>query len=247
MLQKKRSVQFRSIEILEFAYIVGDNPSVSSGVPLSMEWTPQAKTVLPLCFFETHRPPPRTSECGPRRISSRRREKILLRNGCSIQDMASAARDVLIIQKERASTKHQLKQTRKVIHYRRQRDVHQEPAEVTAPVLSSPSVGIIMKKPMMSTDRSPIMPQRRSFLLTPSSTPTTTTAIDSSSYPTTVSKEKLSSRLSTAMLHRPCLTGMIAQSAYYQAKSAKPATHVDWIKKASETYTLLEEVALILN
>jgi hypothetical protein len=40
---------------------------------------------------------------------------------------------------------------------------------------------------------------------------------------------------------------MIAQSAYYQAKSAKPATHVDWIKKASETYTLLEEVALILN
>jgi hypothetical protein len=158
--QQKRSVQFRSVEIIEFAYTIGDNPCVSSGVPLSMEWKTQMKTILPLCVFEMHRPP-RSSECGPRRLCSRRREKILQRNGCSIQDMAAAARDVLRIQKERAFTQYQLLQAQKLVHWpsRRPRYVHQEPAEVAAPS-SRPSIGN-MKKPMSTEDMSASVAQIR--------------------------------------------------------------------------------------
>jgi hypothetical protein len=204
MLQQTRSVQFKSIEIHEFAYTIGDNPSVSSGVPLSIEWTPQMKTILPLCVFEKHRPP-HSRECGPRRICSRRREKILLRNGCSIQDMSAAATDVLRTQKERAFTQYQL-QTRKLLHSRRKRDIlHQEPAEVAAAPSSCPRIDI-----------SPMLPKRRS---SQGNSSTTTTINYPSSTPTTVSpraadEEKLTHRLSpTTLMRQPRLTVMIARTA----------------------------------
>jgi hypothetical protein len=205
MLQQKRSVQFQSIEILEFAYTVGDNPSVSSGVPLSMEWTPQMKTILPLCVFETHRPP-RSSECGPRRISSRRREQSLLRSGCSIQDMTAAAKDALRIQNERAFTKYEL-QTRKFLHSRRQRAIPQEPAVVTAP--SSPIISIRKKPP--SADRSPMLPQRRSSLLTSSITSDCPSSPVTAS-PKAVDNDKLPPQLPPRMLEQRW-PPMIARSA----------------------------------
>jgi hypothetical protein len=215
MLQQKRSVQFLSIEILEFAYTVGDNPSVVNGVPLSSEWTPQRKTILPLCVFEKHRPP-HSRECGPRRICSRRREKILLRNGCSIQDMSAAATDVLRTQKERAFTQYQL-QTRKLLHSRRKRDIlHQEPAEVAAAPSSCPRISIIRRE-ISIADRSPMLPQRRSSQ--GNSSTTTTTINYPSSTPTTVSpraadEEKLTHRLSpTTLMRQPRLTVMIARTA----------------------------------
>ena len=209
MQHQKPSVHFRSIEILEFAYTIGDNPSVSSGVPLSMEWAPQMKTVIPLCVFETHRPP-RSRECGPRRICSRRREKILLRNGCPIEDMITAASDVLEIQNERAFTQYQL-QARKLAHSRRQSDIHQEPAEATEGASSLPSIGIL------SPDRSRMLSQRRLSQLTYYSTikcPSSPTAVS----PTDADKEKLSQqhRLSPpgVLVHpRPSITRMIARSA----------------------------------
>jgi hypothetical protein len=171
MLQQKRTVQFRSIEILEFAYTVGDNPSVSSGVPLSSEWAPQRKTILPLCVFETHRPT-RSRECaGPRRFSSRRREKILLRNGCSIKDMTAAARDVVRIQKERAFTKHQL-------YSRRLGSCTSNILGSTCSILAEKER--LIKKPHHLSDASPMLPQRRSSQLNSS-----TTTIDFPSSPVT--------------------------------------------------------------
>ena len=210
MLQQKRSVQFRStIEILEFAYTVGDHPSVWGGVPLSMEWAPQAKTIIPVSVFETHRPP-RSRECGgPRIICSRRREKILLRNGCSVEDMIAAASDALKIQEERAFTQYQL-QTRRRVPIRTHREIRDpESAEdVTAP--SSPTISIIRKKPL-SADKSPMLPQRR---MSPP-----TSSIDFSMPLVIVSpraaddKEELSPRLSPAMLQRPRINSKSARSA----------------------------------
>jgi hypothetical protein len=206
MLQEqKRSVQFRSIEILEFAYTVGDNPSVSSGVPISMERKTQMKTILPLSVFEMHRPP-RSSECGrPRKICGRRREKILLRNGCSIQDMTAAARDVLRIQKDRAFTQYLLQTQKLVMHSRRQRDVHQGPAEVTAP--SPPRISIIRKKTLPAADRSPVWLKRQSSQMASSTT------INTVSPRATVKENKLAPRSSPTMIQRPRLTSMIARSA----------------------------------
>ena len=224
-MQQKRSVQFRSIEILEFAYAVGDNPSVSNGVPLSMEWAPQMRTILPLCVFETHRPPC-SRECGPRRISSRRRGKILLRNGCSMEDMITAAKDVIRIQNERDFTKYQL-QTQRLMRSRRQRDTYQDPAMPP----SSPSIRSTIEKPL-STDRAPMLPQRRPFLLL---TPSTSGEIDfptplASVSPRPADKEKTYfPRLSPLVLKRQRLARMIAES------SSKPATtNADWISSKND-------------
>jgi hypothetical protein len=206
--EQKRSVQFQSIEILEFAYAIGDNPSVSSGVPLSMERKTQMETILPLSVFEMHRPPPRSSEFGPRRLCSRRREKILSRNGCSTQDMDAAARDALRIQDERAFTQYQL-QTQKLMHSRRQRCVHQEPAEAAAPS-ARPSIGI-MKKPM-PTDRSPMVPQRRLSQLASSTRPSSPVTVVSARAADV--EDKLSPVLSPTMMQRPsCRTEIIARNA----------------------------------
>jgi hypothetical protein len=53
---KKKSVTFHKIEIIELAFAIGDNPSVSSGAPLTLEWVAQKRTVIAVDFFETHRP-----------------------------------------------------------------------------------------------------------------------------------------------------------------------------------------------
>jgi hypothetical protein len=88
--RRPRSVQFQSVEIIELAYTVGDNPSVSSGVPLSIEWGAQRRSTLELTFFENHRPP-RGDQCA--RMSSRFRAKLLLRSGYSHDEIQTATEE----------------------------------------------------------------------------------------------------------------------------------------------------------
>lgn len=101
-----RSVQFQSVEIIELAYVVGDNPSVSSGVPLSIEWEAQRWSTMGLDFFENHRPP-RSEQCV--RMSSRSRTKLLLRSGCSQSEIEAAIEEADITRKDRFRTICQLK------------------------------------------------------------------------------------------------------------------------------------------
>ena len=58
--QKRRRVSFTDVEIIELPYTLGDNPCVSSGVPISASWKAQKRTCLKLDFFEQYRPKRRT-------------------------------------------------------------------------------------------------------------------------------------------------------------------------------------------
>jgi hypothetical protein len=103
---KQRSVQFQSVEIIELAYAVGDNPSVSSGVPLSIEWGLQRRSTLDLDFFENHRPL-RSEFCV--RMSRRTREKLLFRSGCTEAEIEEATEEADKTRLGRFNTIHQLK------------------------------------------------------------------------------------------------------------------------------------------
>ena len=53
-------VRFSTLEIIELPYTIGDNPSVSDGVPISPSWKEQKRTTFDFEFFETYRPARRT-------------------------------------------------------------------------------------------------------------------------------------------------------------------------------------------
>ena len=49
-------VTFKSVEIIELPYTLGDNPCVSSGCPIMPSWEAQKRTTFRLDFFERYRP-----------------------------------------------------------------------------------------------------------------------------------------------------------------------------------------------
>lgn len=106
----QKSVQFQSVEIIEFAYAVGAHPCVSSGVPITIEREPQMRVTLALDYFEKHRPP-KCSRCL--RMSSGLRLKILHKSGYSIEEMKSGLDEATIIRKSRSSTLQQLKRNKR--------------------------------------------------------------------------------------------------------------------------------------
>lgn len=48
----KRRVSFASVDIREHPYVLGDNPGVSSGVPLAIDWKSSHSETVPLDVFE---------------------------------------------------------------------------------------------------------------------------------------------------------------------------------------------------
>ena len=53
---RRKKVIFDTIEIHEHPYELGDNPSVSDGVPLTISWHCQSKIVFELDYYEIYRP-----------------------------------------------------------------------------------------------------------------------------------------------------------------------------------------------
>lgn len=60
--EKKKSVSFDSITVNEHQVILGDNPSVSSGPPLSLAWKSHSECVCTVNDYEERRPTRRTKE-----------------------------------------------------------------------------------------------------------------------------------------------------------------------------------------
>jgi hypothetical protein len=52
---KQARVSFRNIEVYEHSYILGDNPSVSGGAPLSLSWKNQGIAEFDLDQYESER------------------------------------------------------------------------------------------------------------------------------------------------------------------------------------------------
>jgi hypothetical protein len=98
---ERSSVKFKSIEIIELAFAIGDNPSVSDGVPLSMEWDALNRTTMGLEFFEQHRPP-RSNIVS--RLNGETRSQLLQRNGFSSEDIETATENAKKARKKRRKT-----------------------------------------------------------------------------------------------------------------------------------------------
>ncbi|KAG7370153.1 hypothetical protein IV203_027899 [Nitzschia inconspicua] len=85
----QKKVHFNRIVITEFPIILGDNPAVTSGAPITIDWHPQGERVYSVDSYE---------ECKPARrrrrkllISVSHRAILLLAAGYSIDDIADAS------------------------------------------------------------------------------------------------------------------------------------------------------------
>ena len=86
-----KKVQFGDLVITEFPIILGDNPAVTMGAPITIDWTPQGEISYKINVYESIR--------GTRRrrrkllISVSNRAILLLAAGYSIDDIADASID----------------------------------------------------------------------------------------------------------------------------------------------------------
>jgi hypothetical protein len=98
--KKKKYVKFHKIEIIELAFAMGDNPSVSNGVPLTLEWVAQKRTVMAVDFFETYRPT-RCATWKLLRLEESSRMSILLESGYTQLEIDAATKEATRIRRLR--------------------------------------------------------------------------------------------------------------------------------------------------
>jgi hypothetical protein len=95
----QQQVTWGHVEIGAHAYTLGDNPCVSSGPPVTMEWKAFETHCFPLDDYESNKPAPRPKEAMmlPRFY----REELLRKQGCSRGELREAVEEVQRIQKNR--------------------------------------------------------------------------------------------------------------------------------------------------
>ena len=97
----KRKVQFGTVIINEHPIIVGCNPAVSSGVPLSIDWERISQRVMSIHDYETIREPDRVEDHSMLLKDSTDRYYILQNLGYSYKEMREAEKAVDMIRKFR--------------------------------------------------------------------------------------------------------------------------------------------------
>jgi len=101
--KKKERINFKNIEIREYARTVGDNPSCSSGPPISISWEYLPSKVLPLEVYEETRPQRRSNieMILPRDL----RQRILRKEWDVTQtQIAAAVRNNIKVKNQRRTT-----------------------------------------------------------------------------------------------------------------------------------------------
>lgn len=101
--RRQKSVRFDTVEIREYPYVLGDNPSVSAGPPLSIGWEPQDEFTVGFDEYEAGKPT-RPRDIYEMRLDETLRLLILQSSGYTIEEIAQAAIDVRIIQHHREET-----------------------------------------------------------------------------------------------------------------------------------------------
>ena len=97
-----KEVAFGELEIREYALCLGDNPSCSSGAPVTLEWEPQAEYQRNLQFYEYTRQSERRSKCP--KMSVQKRAQLLLASGYTLEQIAAAVLQVDEAKKMRAES-----------------------------------------------------------------------------------------------------------------------------------------------
>lgn len=96
-----RKVFFDEVEIREYKQILGDNPAVTEGVPLGLDWDYQTQYRINLEMYEFTRASVRRKSRKKLMISSKRRLRILVEAGYSLEEIGEAIMSVQKIKAER--------------------------------------------------------------------------------------------------------------------------------------------------
>lgn len=101
-----RTVSFHTVQIREFAMILGDNPGTPFGPPLAMDWDAQASYELPFEDYEATKPAARVkSQCA---LPPSARIEILRRSGYSRNEITALTKPVNQARARRRATLQQL-------------------------------------------------------------------------------------------------------------------------------------------
>lgn len=89
-----RRVYFDEICIREYPQVLGDNPAVSEGVPLSLDWEYQNQYKINVEMYEYTRAPVRRRSRKKLMTSSNKRLRTLIEAGYSLEEIGDAAMEV---------------------------------------------------------------------------------------------------------------------------------------------------------
>jgi hypothetical protein len=102
---ERRSVDFSTIEVRTYPIIMGDNPSVSSGPPFTIDWDHQDAEEIDLADYEKLKPEKRTRE--QILLPARLRESWLRSQGYARSEIALVGKEIDRIKKGRNSVMQQ--------------------------------------------------------------------------------------------------------------------------------------------
>jgi hypothetical protein len=115
-LESKR-VGFSTVEVRSHAMILGDNPSVSSGPPVTIDWKHQGVTECDLTQYEESKPMRRSkSEIA---LPAHLREAWLREQGYGSSELARASKEVKKVKKGRSAAIRELTQPSSIFSRRR--------------------------------------------------------------------------------------------------------------------------------
>jgi hypothetical protein len=107
----KRNISFSNLEIRVYDVTVGDNPSCSTGVPLSLDWKYQSEEVVALEEYEVNREPRRNM--NQLAMTNLNRFMILQQMGYSLGDIQKAIVETAKVKDQRKKTRKEVLDERK--------------------------------------------------------------------------------------------------------------------------------------
>jgi len=99
--KRKKSVRFDQVEVIEFPYILGDNPSVSFGPPISMTHTHQDRFSVDLIEYDDAKQTIHRRSMQEMKMDQMLRTHILQSSGHSLRDIMHATAEAQAAQELR--------------------------------------------------------------------------------------------------------------------------------------------------
>jgi len=115
---ESRRVSFSNLDIFSHAVVLGDNPSVSSGPPLSLAWETLEEAHLSVDEYEAYRvgsPRSKSQMLTPARV----REDLLRSEGYARKDVQEVIKQVTVIREQRAKSAHDGEWKRRLLPWKR--------------------------------------------------------------------------------------------------------------------------------
>ncbi|GAX23158.1 hypothetical protein FisN_33Lh051 [Fistulifera solaris] len=101
LTKRSKTIRFSTVHIHEHLLVLGDNPAVSRGVPLTLAWESCYSKVYSIEEYEKRRQPKRRQNSLPSAYTPQQREAIAKLNGSSKKAIQSAGVHVKEIQQSR--------------------------------------------------------------------------------------------------------------------------------------------------